>query len=395
MSDKTLKTKIFLRNDTEEQWKVNNPVLGKGEIAISIDSDKFKIGDGMSAWTALDYANVTATEFANLSTQIATLKGKVDDITSTGGEPNTIETVKINGSAVAPVDKAVDITIASGTANGSLAVNGKDVSVKGLGTAAFTPAENYDKAGAASDVLGTADDTKDAKTVYGAIKHADDLNATMDVRVGNLETANSGKADKGVTLGDYGIGDAYTKAQTDDAISKAISAVFRYKGTKDTSTDLPSEGNTVGDVYFVAEKSAEYAWNGEKWEELGSTIDLSGYLQNVNIAGVQLTPGSSTISVSQLVTALGLNNAAYKNVDTAISSGSLSEQLPTSKAVASYVDAKETSVNSRIETLESKSTNVSASEINGHINVDNKDVVVYDATKETLSLDCGNSASEY
>ena len=48
---------IQLRTDNEAQWTLYNPILAKGELAISDDTTprKFKAGDGISAWSALDY----------------------------------------------------------------------------------------------------------------------------------------------------------------------------------------------------------------------------------------------------------------------------------------------------------------------------------------------------
>ena len=42
--------------------------------------------------------------------------------------------MKVNGAALSIVEKMVDILIATGTADGTIAVNGKDVAVKGLAT---------------------------------------------------------------------------------------------------------------------------------------------------------------------------------------------------------------------------------------------------------------------
>ena len=39
-------------------WTVINPTLAAGEIAIETDTQKFKIGDGLTAWNALGYAGI-------------------------------------------------------------------------------------------------------------------------------------------------------------------------------------------------------------------------------------------------------------------------------------------------------------------------------------------------
>ena len=69
--------------------------------------------------------------------QIEALETRVDDIVETGGEPNVLEGVKVNGTALAIAQKMVDILIATGTANGTLTVNGVDVAVKGLAALAY------------------------------------------------------------------------------------------------------------------------------------------------------------------------------------------------------------------------------------------------------------------
>ncbi len=48
---------------------------------------------------------------ADLQAEISTLDTRIDDIVSTGGEPNVLTTVKVNGSALTITDKAVDITV--------------------------------------------------------------------------------------------------------------------------------------------------------------------------------------------------------------------------------------------------------------------------------------------
>ena len=55
MADTQIKTRILLRNDVAAAWTAANPVLMKGEIGIETDTNKFKIGDGITTWSALSY----------------------------------------------------------------------------------------------------------------------------------------------------------------------------------------------------------------------------------------------------------------------------------------------------------------------------------------------------
>ena len=49
---------IQLRRDTASNWTTNNPTLAEGEFAIETDTDKYKIGDGSTAWTSLGYSSL-------------------------------------------------------------------------------------------------------------------------------------------------------------------------------------------------------------------------------------------------------------------------------------------------------------------------------------------------
>jgi hypothetical protein len=51
---------IQLRRDTASNWTSADPTLAEGEFAIETDTDKYKIGDGSTAWTSLGYSSLPA-----------------------------------------------------------------------------------------------------------------------------------------------------------------------------------------------------------------------------------------------------------------------------------------------------------------------------------------------
>ena len=53
-------TRMQQRRGTAAQWTAANPTLAAGEIGFETDTNKFKIGNGSSAWTALSYFANTA-----------------------------------------------------------------------------------------------------------------------------------------------------------------------------------------------------------------------------------------------------------------------------------------------------------------------------------------------
>ena len=80
-----------------------------------------------------------------------------------------------------------------------------------------------------------------------------------------------------------------------------IASVLTYKGTKASVANLPSTGNTTGDVWHITADGSEYAWDGSIWQELGTAIDLSGYAQ---LSGASFT---GPVTFGDSVTADELN----------------------------------------------------------------------------------------
>ena len=70
-------------------------------------------------------------------------------------------------------------SITEGATNGTIDVDGTEVSVHGLGTAAYSAASAFDAAGAATGVLGTSNDTAATMTVYGVKQYASDVYDAM------------------------------------------------------------------------------------------------------------------------------------------------------------------------------------------------------------------------
>lgn len=59
MAQKIIKTRLVHRKDLSTKWSSVNPILLDGEMGIEKDTRKFKIGDGVTSWNDLPYANVT------------------------------------------------------------------------------------------------------------------------------------------------------------------------------------------------------------------------------------------------------------------------------------------------------------------------------------------------
>lgn len=154
----------------------------KGDVILK--GTKEYVHDG-SKWVELGDEGIYLTTAAAESTYVkrtTTIAGVdlQDNITkeellsklnvADGAQVNVLEGVKVNGKALQPDSgKTVDITVTSGTANGTIKVNNVDVAVTGLKSAAYVDTTAFDASGTAeteiAKISGTTTGT--ASTNYG------------------------------------------------------------------------------------------------------------------------------------------------------------------------------------------------------------------------------------
>lgn len=209
---------------------------------------------GASDTATANAVTTNATTFLNLIENGAVRSSH--QITGTGKVTVTADAtgkVTINGAAT---------TAASGSANGTIAIDGVNVAVKGLGSAAYTASTAY-----ATAAQGTKADNAVPKTttVNG---HALSANVTVtkaDVGLGNVtneskatmftNAALTGTPTAPTASGGTNTTQIATTAFVINEIGSKISAAqaLRFKGTIGTDgdvTELPAN-HTVGDTYVV------------------------------------------------------------------------------------------------------------------------------------------------
>ena len=161
------------------------------DVLTAITAEKVAAWD--DAVDALD-DKVDAVEGKGLSTNDFTdaYKEKLDSVAASA-QTNVIETVKVNGTALTVTDKAVDILVAEGTANGTVKVNGVDVNVHGLGSAAYQDTTAFDASGAADTVKTEliGDMTGATKTLGGLEDRIDALTTGSNVTISTTATTEN------------------------------------------------------------------------------------------------------------------------------------------------------------------------------------------------------------
>ena len=130
-------TRIQLRHDTATNWTTANPILAEGEVGVETDTNKTKIGDGVTAWNSLDYfgGDIDLSNYYTKTETDTLLLDKEDNITpvapmslekksisnldgftydtETTIIPNTYVTTSSNSSTMYPVDAYNDNHLSS------------------------------------------------------------------------------------------------------------------------------------------------------------------------------------------------------------------------------------------------------------------------------------------
>lgn len=224
-----------------------NSYLDKNGVAYlwekikSLASGKVDKVDGKGL-SSNDYTSDEKTKLANIAA---------------GAQVNVLEGIQKNGTTVTVTNKIANISVPTKTSD--------ITNDSGFITIADVP-----EGSTASTTVPQMDGTAAVGT------------ETAFARGDHVHPHDTSKADKATTLSGYGITDAYTKTEIDQKLIGAMT----YKGTVATTSALPATGNATGDMYHVTADGSEWAWNGTKWEELGSEIDLSGYMLKTDMVAI-------------------------------------------------------------------------------------------------------------
>ena len=107
MADNVIIVKHQQRHDTEANWTSKDPVLLDGELGFITGTQKYKVGDGTSKWSALAY-HTSLTDFE---------KSKLDGI-ATGANKTTVDSA-LSSTSTNPVQNKIINNALSGKANTS------------------------------------------------------------------------------------------------------------------------------------------------------------------------------------------------------------------------------------------------------------------------------------
>lgn len=224
-----------------------------------------------------------------IDAQDAILSGRIDaviedieGIVATGGEPNLLEGVKVNGTALTITDKMVDILIASGEENGTISVNGAAVAITGLASLAY------------KSEISEAELSEALKASIAAKATQADLDA-LTVRVGNIEAAGY---------------------QTAEQVQTAIQAAIAASGHAhfEEVDAVPSAEDAEENVMYLVMNDETghydiYAKVGDSVVLLDdTTVDLSAYAKTADVTAA-IQSAITGLNIDQYATDTELNAA--------------------------------------------------------------------------------------
>ena len=299
MADKTLDVTLIIRNDTAEKWAAENPVLSKGEIGVEIDTRKFKIGDGVTAWVALRYASGGNVEVktddptaSDIDYEVGTIwlnttKSKIYMLFARGGNTAVwVEIPTINGK-VASADEADKLTTP------------RTITLEG---AVVQTSKNFDGSGNITFSLVLANSGVAAGTF---------TKITVNEK-GIVTGATTLTADDIPTLNLSKISDAGTAANKDVGTSPGNVPLLDSNGKLNTSV-LPSLALT--ETFTVASQTAMLALDAQQGDVAIRTDENKTYILTANTPSVlsawvvMQTPDCKVLSVNGKTGAITLTTS--------------------------------------------------------------------------------------
>lgn len=289
-------------------------------------------------------------------TELAKRDERIDNIISTGGEPNVLVGIKVNGTTLTIAEKMVDILIASGSANGTIAVNNVDVAVKGLAALAY------------KSEISEAELSSALKTVINGKAAQGDVTALQNA----ITTLN-------------GTGDGSVKKTVDDAINEfatSISddgAVNKFKELVDW---VAEHGTEAGEMADGIEQNATDIENlakliGELPEGATST-NVVAYIAEA-IAALNIGDYAKTSEMNTAIANAIANYYTKTEIDNKFT-GYVAKDGNKVLSTNDYTTAEK----DKLSGITAGATKVEASTTNGNVKINDVETVVYAEPSDVL-----------
>ena len=415
--EKTYATKAELKSASGSIITAYEKAVGDAKVEIYNSATTFATSAVTVAKGDLN------TSISKVASDLNTLSGVVKSISTNIGD-NYVTTDKLNTTVEtleSKISTAKDNAISSGKTYTDDQIKTSEATTKGLIDGVASDLSNLEKTVAANKkevvdnyVLTTTLNTKVSDLTTNIATAKSDAIASgktyTDAQITAAKEYSDGKLSAAteslkstITVVDNKVstlsGNVHTTiANVQTALTKTIndkvSNVYRYKGSCAYAA-LPTTGNVTGDVWNVTDANGDfpagtnYAWDGNKWDALGGSIDLSPYaktedvnkkIETINQTNTNLQSAIDSVS-SATKTLINEVSAATKatyatktelqtaqnNITTAYTNaiGSAKDEVYTSATTfaTNAVNTAKNALNQSITGLSSNVTDLSASTV--------------------------------
>jgi hypothetical protein len=274
-------TRMQQRRGTAAQWTAANPVLAAGEIGFETDTNKFKMGNGSSAWSALQYF-ANAAELAAIIDGAPELLNTLNELAaSIGDDPDFLTTITGTiGTVTTNLNNhANDTTEVHGIPDTSVLATSSDVS----GAVSTHAADTTQVHGIAdtsqlatlANVQGAIDDASTALGLHAAdttqVHGIADTSVLLTTTHSDATTSVHGIADTAqlATLGN--VSDAASDAA--DALASHASDTTEVHGIPDTSV-LVTVTDLTNAITGATVDQSLLAGTGIDWNSVDERFDI-------------------------------------------------------------------------------------------------------------------------
>lgn len=268
----------FAAADTQLQEQLNVKIDAKLAAA---DFDSFKTGQYKTDVDALKQADADEaqarqtldTKFETFKTE--TYEPKVAELTKSIGDETSArqDAITETKNAFKAADEKVTGEYTKAIEAAKTEVTTKVTEVEGA-LNAYKGSNDAAVAKVKTDVteaFGAADQALETKVTQGYTAAVEGEKAAREAVVALLATKVELEGVNATLTGKFG--DYYTKGEVDGKLA----SIYRFKGSVAAEDQLPKQDQVIGDVYNVEDTGMNVAWDGKKWDKLGSVINLTPY----------------------------------------------------------------------------------------------------------------------
>ena len=347
---KILKTQIMLRYATHEEWLANDPVLGKGEVAVATVATKkdgevnfvpsvlLKVGDGTNKYSKLDFVFAKAADVLEACKDTEKLTAFVKSVTNTQGFAADSDVQALAGRMTTAEGEITSLKGLVGT---------KKVETQiAEAIAALNLADTYEAKGTAAGLIEGLDlaNTYEAKgTAANAIAALDlpntyEAKGTADSAIAALNLPNTYEA-KGTAAGLIADLDLSNTYEAKGAAASALTEAKGYTDDKDSAmnTRVKALEDKFGDGEENVESQIEAAVNAEKERAMAA--------EKANADAITAIKDGATID-------------SFADVESALAGKQAAGDYATKAEAKAYADAKDTAIKAAQDKADANATEI-------------------------------------